>query len=74
MIHNIKQLLLLVLLGASYVLAQNAGDRRSNGDTPEQSYPHCSSQKFGYGERAKSKPTATVLLPFIVLFGRKYLL
>jgi hypothetical protein len=42
-----KQLVLLVLLGASFVLAQDAG--RSNGDTPEQSYPHCSSQKFNYG-------------------------
>jgi hypothetical protein len=46
---HIKQLVLLVLLGASYVLAQDAG--RSNGDTPEQSYPHCSSQKFNYGGR-----------------------
>jgi hypothetical protein len=51
MLH-IKQLMLLVLLGASYVLAQDAG--RRDGDTPEQSYPHCSSQKFTYGEHAQS--------------------
>jgi hypothetical protein len=39
-----KTVVLLVLVGASYVLAQDS-------DTPEQSYPHCSSQKFSYCER-----------------------